>query len=146
MKPARKGKEGKMRYTLNSGKTITIPDKEIEKMMKKLELSVNEAVETWLSDNGYEINEEQEILDEKAKKVRAVPYASSEKERKKSEKPRTVKVSDEKQLLFSEISTFLTEKYGEKVEIVKENKLIKIKMSENKTFKVDLIEERPKKA
>ena len=135
-----------MRYTLNNGKTITIPDKEIEKMIDKLELSENEAIETWLSDNGYEINEEQEILDEKAKKVRAIPYASSENARKKSEKPRTVKVSDEKQLLFSEISAFLTEKYGEKVEIVKENKLIKIKMSENKTFKVDLIEERPKKA
>lgn len=47
-----------MRYTLENGKTINIPDKEIENHMKILELSKEEAIQLWLEDNEYEINEE----------------------------------------------------------------------------------------
>lgn len=133
-----------MTYTLENGKKINIPDKEIETLQKKLELSENEAIQTWLEDNDYEMNEEQELLDEKAKTVKIDVNAPINK--KKSDKPHTVKVSDEKQALFSEIYGFLAEKYGEKVEIVTQNKLITIKIGENKVFKLDLIEQRPKKA
>ena len=133
-----------MKYTLENGKTINIPDKEIETLMAKLELSENEAVETWLDDNGYELNEEQEELDKKAKNVRAIPNAQAEN-RKKSEKPRTVKVSDEKKEIFASIYGFLSEKYGENVQIETENKKIAIKIGENKVFSIDIVEHRPKK-
>lgn len=130
-----------MRYTLDSGKNVNIPDSEIEKLMKNHEISKNDAIELWLEDEGYLDNEELEELDAKAKKVKINHQAYTKTKEKKDRKPRTVTISDEKQQLFSEISTFLTEKYGNFVEIVKENKLLTVQIGE-KTFKLDLIEQR----
>jgi len=63
---------------------------------------------------------------------------------KSEKKPRTVKISDEKIQIFTEIRDFLLKNY-EKVEILKENKLIQVKIGE-KVFKIDIIEQRtPKK-
>ena len=134
-----------MRYTLPNGKNVNIPDKEIEKNMKLLEISREEAIEMWLEDEGYLDNEEQNELDEKAKKVKIDHGASAiDKTEKKEKKPREIKVSDEKQALFSEIVEKLAEN-GRNYEILKENKLICVKIGE-KTFKIDLIEQRqPKK-
>lgn len=133
-----------MRYQLKNGKTVTIPDAEIEKSMKALELTHEEAVQMWLEDNDYEVNEEQAELDAKAKKVKIQHGASAVDKQNKEKKERVVKVSDEKQLLFSQIHEVLTDFYGENVEIVKENKLLTVKVG-TKTFKVDLIETRQKK-
>lgn len=134
-----------MKYTLPNGKNVNIPDKEIEKNMKLLEISKEEAIEMWLEDEGYLDNEEQNELDEKAKKVKIDHGASAvDKTEKKEKKPREIKVSDEKQALFSEIVEKLAEN-GRNYEILKENKLICVKIGE-KTFKIDLIEQRqPKK-
>ena len=133
-----------MTYNLDN-KTINIPDSEIEKSMQVLELTKEEAVQLWLEDNDYLTNEELEELDAKAKKVKINHGAGTTKPRKKSDKPRVVKVSDEKKDLFSDIFSLLSEKFSENAKIVKENKLIEIKIGE-KTFKVDLIESRaPKK-
>lgn len=69
-------------------------------------------------------------------------------ERKNEEKkPRTVKISDEKKELFNTVLQNLTRTIGverENITILKENKLIQVKIGE-KTFKIDIIEERPKK-
>lgn len=134
-----------MKYTLPNGKNVNIPDKEIEKNMKLLEISKEDAIEMWLEDEGYLDNEEQNELDEKAKKVKIDHGASAiDKTEKKEKKPREIKVSDEKQALFSEIVEKLAET-GRNYEIVKENKLICVKIGE-KIFKIDLIETRqPKK-
>lgn len=135
-----------MQYTLENGKTVNIPDKDIENYMKSLELSKEEAIDLWLEDNDYQVNDELEELDAKAKKVKINHQASSiDKTEKKDRKPRTVKISDEKQKLFDEIYHNLVEIYGETVEIVKENKLMTVKVGE-KTFKIDLIEQRAKKS
>lgn len=135
-----------MKYTLENGKVVNIPDNEIEYNMKTLELSKEEAIDLWLEDNDYQVNEELEELDSKAKKVKIDHQASAiDKTEKKDRKPRTVKVSDTKQVVFANIHNFLVETYGENVEIVKENKLLSLKIGD-KTFKVDLIEQRPKKA
>jgi hypothetical protein len=134
-----------MKYTLKNGRTVNIPDKEIEKSMKALDLTKEEAIEMWLEDNDYEINEEQVALDEKAKKVKINHGASAiDKSEQKEKKPRVVKISDEKQALFNEILTNLQEIYPNSVEIVKENKLLTVKIG-GKTFKVDIIEQRPPK-
>lgn len=134
-----------MKYTLPNGKNVNIPDKEIEKNMKLLEISKEEAIEMWLEDEGYLDNEEQNELDEKAKKVKIDHGASAvDKTEKKEKKPREIKVSDEKQALFGEIVEKLAEN-GRNYEILKENKLICVKIGE-KTFKIDLIETRQKKS
>lgn len=135
-----------MKYTLENGKVVNIPDNEIEYNMKTLELSKEEAIDLWLEDNDYQVNEELEELDSKAKKVKIDHQASAiDKTEKKDRKPRTVKISDEKQELFDNIYHFLVETYGGSVDILKENKLLTLKVGD-KTFKVDLIEQRPKKA
>lgn len=136
-----------MKYTLDNGRVVNIPDSEIEKNMKLLEISKEEAVEMWLCDNDFEDNEELEELDTKAKKVKVV-HGAGDNKRKKSEKPRTVKVSDEKKELFSTILQNLDRAIGverENIQVLKENKLISVKIGE-KTFKIDIIEQRaPKK-
>lgn len=134
-----------MKYTLENGKTVNIPDTEIEKNMKLLEISKEDAIEMWLEDEGYLDNEEQNELDEKAKKVKINHGASAIDKTQKEKKPRQKVASDEKQALFTEILNTLTGIYGENVKIEKENKLILVKIGE-KCFKVDLIEQRtPKK-
>ena len=133
-----------MRYEFN-GKMVNIPDEEIAKAMKNLDLSKEQAIEMWLEDEGYLENEEQENLCQLAKenKITATIHKASEGKKRQS-KPRTVKISDEKQKLFAEILENLKENH-ENVEILKENKLIQVKIGE-KVFKIDLIEQRqPKK-
>jgi hypothetical protein len=134
-----------MKLELN-GKMITIPDTEIEQLKSALEISTQEAVEVWLDDNGYTENEEQEALDEKAKKVK-IPMGAREVKEKKERKPVTKKVSDEKKILFESIvhqldRCELVER--ENVTILNENKLIQVKIG-NKVFKIDLVECRPPK-
>ena len=134
-----------MKYTLPTGKTVNIPDKEIEQSMKALDLTKEEAIEMYLEDEGYLDNDEQIELNEKAKKVKIDHQASAiDKTEKKEKKVREVKVSDEKQLLFAEIVENLAEN-GRNYQILKENKLISVQIGE-KIFKIDLIEQRmPKK-
>lgn len=62
----------------------------------------------------------------------------------KPKKPKTVKISDEKKELFSEILSDLEDVYKQNVKVLKENKLIQVKMGE-KIFKIDIIEQRPPK-
>lgn len=138
-----------MKYTLSNGKNVNIPDNEIENNMKALELTREEAIEMWLEDEGYLDNEEQNELDEKAKKVKIDHGASAvDKSEKKEKKPREIKVSDEKQALFAGILKNLDRCDGvlkENITVLKENKLISVKIGE-KVFKIDIIEQRqPKK-
>lgn len=134
-----------MRYTLVNGKNVNIPDEEIKKSMKALDLTKEDAIQMWLEDNDYEVNEEQAELDAKAKKVKIDHGASAmDKTKSKEKKPRPKVASDEKQTLFSQIFDNLSQNYGENVKIEKENKLILVKIGE-KEFKVDLIEKRPPK-
>lgn len=69
----------------------------------------------------------------------------SDVENVKTKKPRTVKISDEKTELFTEILENLQEIYKENVKILKENKLISVKINDL-TFKIDIIQERVKKS
>lgn len=135
-----------MIYKFN-GKNIKIDDKQLENLMKNLDLTKDEAVQMYLEDEGYLDNEEQLELDKKAKEsgiMRTIHEAKDiEKEKKKTTKPKTVKVSDEKQELFADILENLQKLYGN-VTVLKQNKLIQVQIEE-KIFKIDLIEQRPKK-
>lgn len=134
-----------MRIQINE-KWVTIPDEEIENTKKNLGLTTQEAVELWLDDNDYTVNEEQTELDEKAKKVK-IPMGAREAKPKAERKPITKKVSDEKKELFDSIVHQLdrcTLVDRENVTILNENKLIQVKIGE-KVFKIDVIECRPPK-
>lgn len=135
-----------MKYTLASGKEIKIPDIDIEKSMKNLELTKEEAIQMWLEDNDYEVNDEQIALDNKAKLVK-IDHGAKNIDKKSTSKPRTVKISDEKKELFDSILQNLTRCVPveqENITVLKENKLIEVRIGD-KTFKIDLIEQRNKK-
>lgn len=132
-----------MNYSLTNGAIINIPDKEISNLMENLDLTKIEAIETWLVDNDYEVNEEQQKLDEKAKKVK-INRETGRKVTKTDKKPINIKVSDEKRELFSALGAFLGEycsEKGGKWEISIENKLFLAEIN-GKNFKIDLIQQR----
>lgn len=84
-----------MLHTLENGKTVNIPDTEIEKNMKALEISKEEAIEMWLFDNDYEDNEEVDEMTVKAKAVKRyekgdTPRKATKKERKVDEEKKTL--------------------------------------------------------
>ena len=79
------------------GKNINIPDDEIEKSMKVLGISKEEAIDLWLCDNDYEEDEEAEALTVKAKAVKR--YEKADKPRKATTKER--KVDEEKKQLLN---------------------------------------------
>jgi hypothetical protein len=142
-----------MKYTLTSGKVLTIPDEEITNLQTSLKCSYNEAVQCWLDDwaidhedafkkmsaeDKADIQSEEIVaLNEKAKGYRR-ENAKSDKKRKTSDKPKTVHVADEKKVVFSTVADALTAS-GIEYTIEKENKLIHAKLGD-KTIKIDFVE------
>lgn len=133
-----------MKYQLNSKVVVNIPDAEIENFMKSLDLTREEAIQMWLEDNEYEVNEEQEELDSKAKKVKIDHGASAVDKTKKEKKPRPKTASDEKKMLFDTVLSALEAKFSESTKVEKENKLIIVEIA-GKTFKIDFVEQRQSK-
>ena len=132
-----------MRYNFN-GRSLTIPDSEIQNSMKLLGLSESEAIQMWLEDNDYEKNETVEALTEKAKGVKIRHDAHSNKPRQNSGKPRERKPDLEKESLIETIAAALTAQ-GISVEITNKSKLITFSVGENH-YTLDLIKQRPPKS
>lgn len=66
-----------------------VPDKEVDKLVDALEISMAEAAELWLTDNGKVVNEEQEKANKQAEKAPR-RYEHSTNSRKKSTKERKI--------------------------------------------------------
>lgn len=128
-----------MKYEFN-GKLIDIPEDEIENLKVNLQLTNQQAIDTWLSDNDYEEDEEQENLEKIAKKVK-IDHQIDKKKPEKERKTVIRKVSDEKKELFSEILSDLEDVYRNSVEVLNENKLIQVKIGD-KSFKINITETR----
>lgn len=124
-------------------KKIQIPDAEIEKSMKMLDISKEEAVQLWLEDNDYCENEEVEALTKKAKDNHAVQHsAKSTKPRSSTKRER--KPDLEKEEIIHKLAEFLTKENFESVKITNKSKLIEFKIGENH-YKLDLIRQRVQK-
>lgn len=124
-------------------KKIQIPDAEIEKSMKILDISKEEAVQLWLEDNDYCENEEVEALTKKAKDNHAVQHsAKSTKPRSSTKRER--KPDLEKEEIIHKLAEFLTKENFESVKITNKSKLIEFKIGENH-YKLDLIRQRVQK-
>jgi hypothetical protein len=134
-----------MIYKMDNGKSVKIDDKILKNMMSVLGLTKNEAIQTYLEDEGYLKNEEQNALTEKASTMTKV-HDASRKNPKTRKKPE-IKVSDEKKFIFDLILTSLRENdeiLAENVTVLKENKLIQVQIND-KIIKLDLIQQRPPK-
>lgn len=123
-------------------KDIKINDKEIEVLEKTLKISKDEAIQVWLEDNDYEVNEEVEKLTKQAKdnKITATIHGA-QKVRAKREVTR--KEDPDKEFLINLLHNAL---YGnvENIQVTNVGKLIEFEYKGN-MYKLDLVKRRPKK-
>lgn len=132
-------------YTLENGKVIRISEATIENLMTNLDLDRESAIQVYLEDEGYEINEEQEELTQKAKdnKITASIHKAEGKtrERKKVER----KPNPDKESLIAAMAGFLGElNEVEDVQVTNVGKIIEFTFR-GKAMKLDLVEKRVKK-
>ncbi len=131
-----------MIYELN-GKSIRIPDSEIEKNSKLLGISKDEAVQMYLEDEGYIENKYVEELTAKAKKAKISHDAKSDKPRKNAGKPRERKPDEEKESLIQLLANALNQE-GFNAIVTNKSKIIEFSI-EDRHYKLDLIKQRPPK-
>lgn len=135
--------------TLENGKVVKAMTSYLENMVKNLDIDMDEAVLTWLEDEGYLENEEQEELCAAAKENKSLAAArkgirDGAKEKKKV--VRTIKENPTKEMIISEIAKCI-EAINGTANMVIENKgkLITFELN-NESFKIDLIQRRKPKA
>lgn len=135
--------------TLENGKVVKASTKYLENMVKNLEIDMDEAVLTWLEDEGYLENEEQEELCAAAKENKSLAAArkgerDAAKEKKK--KVRTVKENPTKEMIIAEIAKSVEAIEGV-TNIIVENKGKIITFNLNgESYKIDLVQKRKPKA
>lgn len=131
-----------MRMTIN-GKNINIPEAEIESNMKLVNTR-EEAIQIWLEDNGYAVNEEQEALCKKAKDNRITATIHDAKDIDTPKKREvTRKENPTKEMIISEVAALLNG-LAEDVTIENAAKIITFTLDGN-SYKLDLIQRRAKK-
>lgn len=134
-----------MNYKLDSGKIVRIPDEELEKNMRILKISKDEAIQMYLEDEGYLENEEQEALTKKAKENRITATIHQAKSyTKKTQKERCQKEDLTKENIIKTIAEALRAFGATNIVIENKTKLISFQINDDK-FKVDLIRTRPPK-
>ena len=116
--------------------------------MEKFEKLVEKIMRECEQDGEPVTREEAEEMAQMEMKAQGVDFVNARAAEPKPEtaekRKRTVKYSDEKVQIFTELKEFLAETYGN-VEILKENKLFCVKIGD-KSFKIDIIAQRkPKK-
>lgn len=129
-----------------NGKNIRIPDEDIERTSKVLNISKEEAVKVWLEDEGYLKNEEQEALEKKAKENRitaTIHQATTTEKKTKTQKERCKKENPTKEMVIARIAEILPD-FAENVQIVNAGKLISFQIG-NDSFEIDLKQKRKKK-
>ena len=137
-----------MKYELENGKTVNIPDVDLANLQKSLEISKDDAIWTWLCDNDYISDETVEELSEKAKKNRitgSIHEAKAENTEKKQRKPREKKENPLKRQIIDAIFAGLSENLPENVIInsTNEEKYIDLSVN-NMNFTINLVQHREK--
>ena len=142
-----------MKYTLDTGRTINIPDADIARLQKSLKISEEEAIQTWLVDEEYLSDETVDELTEKAKKNRitaTVHKARAEDSAKKERKPREKKENPLKKQIISGIHDYFLDEIGHifpkdtTIIVRNDEKYIDLHVN-GLEFTINLVQHRPKK-
>jgi len=129
---------------LTSGKNVKVSSKWVYMTADKLNISIPETLELYLTDHDLLKNEEQEKLDKEAKgKVKLV--VSTDKPKAKTQKERTSKENPNKEYIINNLAAYLQELKATNIIIEKKAKLITFTYND-KEFKLDLTEKRQAKA
>ena len=135
--------------TLENGKVVKAMTSYLENMCTRLDIDMDEAVLTWLEDEGYLENEEQEELCAAAKEnksLAAVHRGDRDAAKEKKKTVRTVKENPTKEMIISEITKCI-EAIDGATDVIVENKGKLITFNLNgESYKVDLVQKRKPKA
>ena len=135
--------------TLDNDKVVKVGKVYIERCVEKLDINMEDALLTWLEDEGYMENLDQEELCDLAKenKSHKVVNAKVEKEpTKKTQKERVAKSNPDKEYIVGVVAEFLEEIVGkDNINIENKAKLIVFTYNGNE-YKLDLVQKRPPKA
>ena len=133
--------------TLDNDKIIRVETDYLNKMVAALDIDMDEAVLTYLEDEEYEINDEQEALTKKAKdnRITATIHEAEDRTKERKKMVRVQKENPTKEMIIINLKEKLQE-LGEVENIIIENKSKIITFSiGDKHFKLDLIERRKEK-
>lgn len=138
-------KNGRYLISMENGKKYFMEVAKVDNLQKQLKISEFEAIEMWLEDNGYLVNEEQNALDMKAKGNKVKLATSTEKPKAKTQKERVVKSNPDKEYIVGVIAEFLKEIVGkDNVNIENKAKLITFNYK-GEDYKLDLVQKRKSK-
>ena len=135
-----------MIYKLNEKKEVRIPDTDIERLVKTMQIDKENAIQIWLEDEGYLINEEQEQLNQKAKENKSHKIAKAERKAPivlKNKKEKVVKENPTKEMVIAEIAKILPN-FATDINIENKAKIITFRIGDEE-YKLDLIQKRKKK-
>ena len=136
---------GRYLISMENGKKYFMEVAKVDSLQKQLKISEFEAIEMWLEDNGYLVNEEQNALDMKAKGNKVKFATSTEKPKAKTQKERVVKSNPDKEYIVGVIAEFLEEIVGkDNVNIENKAKLITFNYK-GEDYKLDLVQKRKSK-
>lgn len=132
-------------YEYDDGKFAKIPLDEIERLMKLPNIKTqDDACWVWCEDNGKVVNEEQELLTQKAKENKVTATIHQAKVDKPITRKKVERKPDEiKDNLVIELSKYL-ETFATNIKIVKVGKLIEFDIGDDH-YKLDLIRQRKPK-
>ena len=133
--------------TLENGKVARVGKVYIDRCIEKLDITMEDALLTWLEDEGYMENEEQQELCNQAKenKSNKVVNAKSRKEpTKKTQKERVKKDNPTKEMIIKEIAKILPN-FATDINIENAGKIITFTVGSD-NFKLDLTQKRKPKA
>ena len=138
-------KNGRYLISMENGKKYFMEVAKVDNLQKQLKISEFEAIEMWLEDNGYLVNEEQDALDIKAKGNKVKLTTSTEKPKAKTQRERTQKAQPEKEFLITNFQELLFALPGVD-NIVCENKAKLITFDyKGASYKLDLVQKRKSK-
>lgn len=127
----------------HNNKNYNIPNAEIEKAMKNLEITKQEAIQMWFEDNEIEINQEQVELTEKAVKTGVQKEMTRCKSNKKPSTKRERKPDTTKEEIIKNLAEFVSG-FGENVQIENVGKIVTFTIGEEH-FTLNLVRNRQKK-
>ena len=136
--------------TLEDGRVVKAMTAYLENMVKNLDIDFEEAVLTWLEDEEYIINDDQQELTNKAKENKVLAslhrtQGNNVKAEKKTQRERVVKPNPTKEMIIAEIAKSIEAIEGT-TNVVIENKGKLITFSLNgEDFKLDLVQKRKPK-
>lgn len=132
--------------TLDNDKIVKVEKKYLDKMVAALEIDMDEAVLTYLEDEGYEINDEQEALTKKAKdnRITATIHEAGDKTKERKKTVRTIKENPIKEMVIAEMAKSIAALDGvSNCRIENKTKIITFELG-GESFKLDLIQRRKK--